>query len=58
MKTMNPHPLKMDVVKFNSKNNFDIWRCEVIDALTISNLKTLYGWRKSTILLLKRIATR
>ena len=38
-KTMNPHPLKIDVVKFNGKNNFDIWICEVMDALTVSNIK-------------------
>jgi len=39
VKTMNPHPLKIDVVKFDGKNNFRMWRCEVIDALTISNLE-------------------
>ena len=31
MKTMNPHPLKIDVVKFDSKNNFEMWRCEMMD---------------------------
>jgi len=36
---MNPHPLKIDMVKFDSKNNFDMWRCEVMDALTASNLE-------------------
>ena len=35
----NPHPLRIDVVKFNDKNNFDMWRCEVMDALTASNLE-------------------
>jgi len=39
MKFMNLHPLKIDVVKFDGKNNFDIWRCEVMDALTASNLE-------------------
>jgi len=39
MKIMNPRPLKIDVVKFNNKNNFRMWRCEVMDALTTSNLK-------------------
>ena len=39
MKSMNPHPLKIDVVKFDGKNNFGIWRCEIMDALTASNLK-------------------
>ena len=36
---MNPHPLKIDVIKFDSKNNFGIWRCEVMDALMASNLE-------------------
>ena len=39
MKIMNPHPLKIDVVKFDGKNNFGMWRCEVMDALTTSNLE-------------------
>jgi len=39
MKIMNPHPVKIDVVKFDGKNNFGMWRCEVMDALTASNLK-------------------
>ena len=36
---MNPHSLRIDVVKFNGTNNFGIWRCEVMDALTESNLE-------------------
>jgi len=39
VKSMSPHPMKIDVIKFDGKNNFGIWRCEVIDALTTSNLK-------------------
>ena len=39
MKSMNPHLMKIDVVKFDDKNNFGMWRCEVIDALTASNLE-------------------
>jgi len=39
VKIMNPHPLKIDVVKFDGKNNFGMWRCEVMDALMTSNLK-------------------
>jgi len=39
MKSMNLHPLKIDVVKFDGKNNFGMWRCEVMDALTASNLE-------------------
>ena len=35
---MNPHP-RIDEVKFNDTNNFGIWRCEVMDALTASNLE-------------------
>ena len=37
--SMNPHPLRIDVVKFNGTNNFGMWRCEVMDALTTSNLE-------------------
>jgi len=39
VKFMNPHPLNVDVVKFDVKNNFDMWRCKVMDALTTSNLE-------------------
>ena len=39
VKTMNPHQLKIDVMKFDGKNNFEMWRCEVMDALTTSNLE-------------------
>ena len=35
---MNPHP-RIDVEKFNGTNNFVMWRCEVMDALTTSNLE-------------------
>ena len=31
--------MKIDVVKFDGKNNFGMWRCKVINALTTSNLK-------------------
>jgi len=31
--------LRIDVVKFDGKNNFGMWRCEVIDVLTTSNLE-------------------
>ena len=59
VKSMNSHPLKIDVVKFDGKNNLGMWwRCEVMDALTVQILKTLYGWRKSVILLQKRIEIR
>ena len=39
MKSVNPYPLRIDVVKFNGKNNFGMWRCEMMDALTASNLE-------------------
>ena len=39
VKSVNPHPMKIDVVKFNGTNNFGMWRCEVMDALTASNLE-------------------
>ena len=38
-KSMNPHSLRIDVVKFNGTNNFGMWRCEVMDTLTTSNLE-------------------
>ena len=39
VKSLNPHPMKINVVKFDGTNNFEIWRCEVMDALTASDLK-------------------
>ena len=38
VKFMNPHALKIDVVKFDGKNNFGMWRCEVMDVPTTLNL--------------------
>jgi len=58
VKFINPHPLRIDVVKFNDKNNFGIWRCEVMDALTTSNLEDTLRLRKGVILQLKKIGTR
>ena len=52
MKFVNPHPLRIDVVKFDDKNNFSMWRCKVMDELTTSNLKDtiqLEKKRESTI---------
>ena len=46
VKIMNPYPLKIDVVKFNRKNNFGMWRCEVMDALTTSILKDTLQLKK------------
>ena len=39
VKSISPHPLKIDVVKFDGKNNFGMWSFEVMDALTTSNLE-------------------
>ena len=38
VRSMNPHP-RIYVVKFNDTNSFGMWRCEVMDALTASNLE-------------------
>ena len=40
------HPLKINVVKFDGKNNFGMWRCEVMDILTASNLKDILRLEK------------
>ena len=45
VKFVNPHPLRIDVVKFDGKKNFGMWRCEVMDALTSSNLEDTFSWR-------------
>ena len=59
VKIMNPHPLKIDIMNFDGKNNFGMWRCEVMDALMTSNLEnTLRLEKKNARLLLKRIETR
>ena len=31
--------MKIDVVKFDGKDKFEMWRCEVMDTLTTSNLE-------------------
>ena len=55
VKSVNPHPLRIDVVKFDDKNNFDMWRCEVIDVLTISRYSTVGEGAHQQ---LKKIGTR
>ena len=45
--SMNPHPLEINVVKFDGKHNFGIWRCEVMDALTTSNLEDTLRLKKA-----------
>ena len=39
MKIINIHQSKIDVIKFDDTNNFDMWRREVMDALMASNLE-------------------
>ena len=39
MKSVNPHPMKIDVIKFDDTNNFEMWRCKVRDALMVLNLQ-------------------
>ena len=39
VKSVSHLPTKIDVVKFDDTNNFEIWRCEVMDALIASNLE-------------------
>ena len=46
MKIMNPYPLNIDVVKFDGKNNFEMWRCEMVDALTASNIEDTQRFEK------------
>ena len=35
----NVHQMKINVVKFDGTNNFELWRCEVMDALNAQNMK-------------------
>jgi len=41
VKSMNPHSMKIDMVKSDGNNNFGMWRCEVMDTLTTSNLEDI-----------------
>ena len=34
------------MIKFDGNNNFGMWRCEVIDALTTSNLEDILRLKK------------
>jgi len=45
--------VKIDVVKFDGTNNFEMWSCEVIDALTISDLEDALCLKESRRRLLK-----
>jgi len=50
VKFMNPHPLRIDVVKLDGKNNFGMWRCEVIDPLIVSNLEDTQQLEKKRVI--------
>ena len=58
VKSVNPHPLRIDVVKFDGKNNFGIWRCEVMDALTASNLEDTLRLEKKCASTTEKIGKR
>ena len=51
--SMNPHPLRIDVIKFNGTNDFDMWRCEVMDVLTVSNLEDILRLKKKRVSTMK-----
>jgi len=46
VKFVNPHLMKIDVVKFDDKKNFEMWRCEVIDARMATNLEDTLRLKK------------
>jgi len=58
VKSMNPHPIKIDIIKVNGTNNFRMWRCEVMDALMASNLEDTLRLKKSQRRLLKGVGIR
>jgi len=39
VKIVNIHQSKINMVKFDSMNNFGMWRCEVMDVLNVQNLE-------------------
>ena len=45
---MNIHQSKIDVVKFDSMNNFGMWRYGVIDALIASNLENTLNLKEKS----------
>ena len=46
-KSVNPHQVKIDGVKLKGTNNFKMWMCEVMDALTTSNFEDTTIERKA-----------
>ena len=57
VRSMNLHS-RIDRVKFNGTNSFGMWRCEVMGALTASNLEGTLRLEKNLRLLLNGIGTR
>ena len=46
VKTIIVHQSKIDVVKFDGTNNFDRWRCKMMNVLTVLNLKDSLRFEK------------
>ena len=40
--------MKIDVVKFDGTNNFEMWRCKLIDVLMASNLEDTIRLKEKT----------
>ena len=57
MKSVNPHPMKIDVVKFDDTNNFGCGDVRWWMHWCHQTLKTLYDWEKNRRRPLKRIGT-
>ena len=49
---------KIDVVKFNDPNNFEMWRCEMMDALMAPYLEDTQHLKENQEEHLKRTGTR
>ena len=58
VKTVSIHQSKIDVVKFDGTNNFDMWRCEVMDALNAQNLKDTLLCKRNQRRLQRKIEKR
>ena len=49
VKTVNIHQSKINVMKFDGTNNFDVWRCEVMDALNLKDTLLLQEKRAEVL---------
>ena len=56
--SVNSYPMKINVVKFDGSNNFWMWRCEVTDALTPSNLENTLRLKEKPEKTSEKIGTR